>query len=200
MVSCFLCLILAVLLIFLLSFGFLKSRLQPKLTALAKENVSFAASSLITEAVSEKMALGELHCDQIIHFEKDEEGRITALKTDMQQVNILKSRILSDLNQNIRNVDASEIGISLGDLILPDFFSGRGPKIPVRILTVRRSQADFISRFTQAGINQTLHRLTMDVRVDGTMLILGKIHHFSASGSVLVAETIIVGQVPHTFS
>ena len=71
--------------------------------------------------------------------------------------------------------------------------------IPVSIISIRNSDASFESRFTEAGINQTLQQLTMTVSVDVAILVLGATELFTVSSQVVVAETIIVGQVPDTF-
>ena len=95
--------------------------------------------------------------------------------------------------------DTEHLGVSLGSLILPEFFSGRGPSIPVRIIAIRNSDANFQSEFTEAGINQTLQKLRMDVIVDVTILVLGQTETFTVSSQMVVAETIIVGDVPATY-
>ena len=59
--------------------------------------------------------------------------------------------------------------------------------------------ANFVSSFSQAGINQTLHRLNMEVSIDVAVLVLGETSSFTMSSQVVVAETIIVGQVPQTY-
>ena len=134
-----------------------------------------------------------------VFFEKDLNGRITALKTNMSEVNRLKTEILNLVNDEILAMDTSDIGIPLGSLFLPEFLSGRGPVIPVHILSIRNSDASFSSTFTEAGINQTLQQLTMQVSVDVAVLVLGKTEEFTVSSQVVVAETVIVGQVPDTF-
>jgi hypothetical protein len=91
------------------------------------------------------------------------------------------------------------LGVPVGSLIFPELFSGRGPAIPVQVLAIRNSDASFSSHFTQAGINQTLQQLTMDVVVDISVLVLGKTHSLQVKSQVVVAETIIVGQVPNTY-
>ena len=96
-------------------------------------------------------------------------------------------------------MDAADIGIPIGSLFLPEFFSGKGPTIPVRILAIRNSEASFTSNFYQAGINQTLHQLIMEIDVDAAVLVLGETSSFTISSQVVVAETIIVGDVPDTF-
>jgi hypothetical protein len=69
----------------------------------------------------------------------------------------------------------------------------------VQILSIRNSDAAFSSDFFQAGINQTLHQLNMQVSVDVAILVLGRSESFTVTSQVVVAETIIVGQVPDTF-
>ena len=80
-----------------------------------------------------------------------------------------------------------------------EIFSGKGPIIPVEIISIRNSDAYFNSSFTQAGINQTLHQLSMSVLVDVSVLVLGEAASFTVTSEVVVAETIIVGDVPDTF-
>ena len=96
-------------------------------------------------------------------------------------------------------MDSTDLGIPLGSLILPEFLSGKGPDIPIQILSIRNSDASFSNNFSEAGINQTLQQLTMHVQVDVTVLVLGETRSFTVSSEVVVAETIIVGQVPQTY-
>ena len=137
--------------------------------------------------------------DRIVYFEKDLNGRITALKTNMAEVNRLKTETLNLINDEIMAQDSQSIGVAVGSLILPEFFSGKGPQIPVKILAIRNSDANFQSEFTEAGINQTLQQLSMDVIVDVTILVLGQTETFTVSSQMVVAETIIVGDVPATY-
>ena len=58
--------------------------------------------------------------------------------------------------------------------------------------------SSFSSTFTQAGINQTLHQINMQVSVDVAVLVLGETNYFTISSQVVIAETVIVGQVPET--
>lgn len=177
----------------------LRSRLWPVVRSLAQTQVINTASDLINDAILEQIMEGEIQYDRIVYFEKDLNGRITALKTNMAEVNRLKTETLNIINDEILAQDTEHLGVSLGSLILPEFFSGKGPLIPVRILAIRNSDANFRSYFTEAGINQTLQQLSMDVIVDVTILVLGQTETFTVSSQMVVAETIIVGEVPATY-
>ena len=177
----------------------LRARLWPVVESLARTQVTNTASDLINDAIDEQIETGKIQYDRIVYFEKDLDGRITALKTNMSEVNRLKTDILNIINDEILALDTSDIGIPLGSLFLPEFLSGKGPTIPVQIISIRNSDANFNSHFTQAGINQTRHQLTMSVGVDVAVLVLGESASFTVTSEVVVAETIIVGQVPDTF-
>jgi sporulation protein YunB len=181
------------------SFLGLRSRLWPVVRSLARTQVTNTASDLINDAILEQIMDGQIQYDRIVYFEKDLNGRITALKTNMAEVNRLKTETLNLINDEILAQDTENLGVSLGSLILPEFFSGKGPSIPVRILAIRNSDASFQSEFTEAGINQTLQKLRMDVIVDVTILVLGQTETFTVSSQMVVAETIIVGDVPATY-
>ena len=90
------------------------------------------------------------------------------------------------------------MGIPVGSLFLPEILSGKGPVIPVQILSIRNSDADFLSDFSASGINQTLHQLNMEVSIEVSVLVLGQTDSFTVTSQVLVAETVIVGDVPQT--
>ena len=185
-----------VLLILLLS---LRGKYRYVISDLAKTSVLNTTSDLTNDAIARQIAAGNIAYDRIVFFEKDLEGRITALKTNMNEVNRLKTDILNMINDEILALDSSDLGIPIGSLFLPEIFSGKGPTIPVHILSIRNSDANFVSSFSQAGINQTLHRLNMEVSIDVAVLVLGETSSYTMSSEVVVAETIIVGQVPQTY-
>jgi sporulation protein YunB len=174
-------------------------RYHDAIRELSESQVRNATSDLINDAIDRQIESGNIRYDRIVYFEKDLNGRITALKTNMAEVNRLKTDILNLINDEILALDTANITIPIGSLVLPEFFSGRGPQIPVRILAIRNSDANFHSDFSQAGINQTLQQLSMDVLVDVTVLVLGQTETFTVSSQMVVAETIIVGDVPATY-
>lgn len=190
----FLCLLISV--VFLLVF---RIRYRDAVEELAKTQVQNVTSDLINDAIDQQIETGKIQYDRIVYFEKDLNGRITALKTNISEVNRLKTDILNLINDEILALDTSQLSIPIGSLMLPEFFSGKGPGIPVHILAIRNSDASFESQFTEAGINQTLQQLTMHVLVDVSVLAFGQTESFTVSSQVVVAETIIVGDVPDTF-
>lgn len=176
-----------------------RDRYRDAIRELARTQVTNSTSDLINDAIDGQIEIGNIQYDRIVYFEKDLNGRITALKTNMSEVNRLKTNILNLINDEILAMDTSHLGVPLGSLFLPEFLSGKGPSIPVQIISIRNSDASFKSAFSEAGINQTMHQLSLEVLVDVSVLVLGETDSFTVSSQVVVAETIIVGDVPDTF-
>ena len=180
-------------------FLLLRKKYDAVILELTRTQVTNSTSDLINDAVAEQIAGGKIEYDRIVYFEKDLNGKITALKTNIGEVNKLKTDTLNLINDEILATDHSEMGIPLGSLFMPELLSGKGPEIPVKILSIRNSDATFESSFSHAGINQTMHQIRMCVLVDVAVLVLGETVSFTVSSEVVIAETIIVGAVPDTF-
>ena len=192
----FVIILLAVSLLLLIVF---RIKYYDSILSLAKTQVSNTTSDLINDAIDRQIEEGNIQYDRMVYFEKNLDGRITALKTNMSEVNRLKTDILNLINDEILALSTDDLGIPIGSLVLPELLSGRGPDIPIQIMSIRNSDASFSSDFTEAGINQTLQQLNMHVSIDVTILVLGKTESFTISSQVVVAETIIVGDVPDTY-
>ena len=180
----------------LVLFLLFRQKYNGQIRILAQTQIRNATSDLINDAIDKQIETGNIQYDRMIYFEKDLNGRITALKTNMSEVNRLKTDTLNIINDEILALDTSDLGVPLGSLFLSEFMSGRGPTIPVQILSIRNSEASFSSAFREAGINQTLHQINMHISVDVAVLVPGQTDFFTISSQVVIAETVIVGQVP----
>ena len=191
--------VVSLLIVLVVVFFAFRSKYGSVIRNLAETQVRNSTSDLINDAIDRQIENGDIQYDRIVYFEKDLNGKITALKTNMSEVNRLKTSILNTINDEILALDTADVGIPIGSLFLPEFLSGKGPCIPVQIISIRNSEAAFSSNFREAGINQTLQQLVMDISVDITVLVLGQTDSFTVNSQVVVAETIIVGDVPDTF-
>ena len=109
----------------------------PVISSLAQTQVKNATSDLINDAIDCQIKDGTIQYDRMVYFEKDLDGRITALKTNMSEVNKLKTDLLNIINDEILAMDTDHMGIPVGSLFVPELFSGMGPSIPIQILTFR---------------------------------------------------------------
>ena len=173
--------------------------MRPLVRELATAKVENRAQNVINEAVEDLLDSGRVDYERIVLLEKDVNGTVTALKTNIAEINRLKTQILSIVDSLLMELDISEIGLPLGSVIIPTFFSGSGPMLPVRVLSISNSDAEYRNVFSEAGINQTAHQIMMDVIVDMTILTPAGTENVRVMSSVVVAETVIVGHVPQSY-
>lgn len=177
-----------------------RQRVDPVLEDMARAMVDNVASNTINAAIDTQIANGNIDYNRLVLFEKDLNGRITAIKTNMTEVNRLKTQLLDILNDTLLELSSDELKIPVGNLILPEIFSGRGFEIPVMILSISTSDARFRSAFSAAGINQTCHQILLEVEVGVTVLLPGDALTMTVVSEMVVAQTIIVGDVPTSYA
>jgi len=177
----------------------LTSGMRPLIRELAKAKVENQGQNVINEAIEEQLENGDIDYAHMVLLEKDLNGNVTALKTNMAEVNRLKTQTLAITDSMMLDLDVNEIGLPLGSVIFPSFFSGSGPKLPVKVLSISNSDAEFRNLFSEAGINQTAHQIMMDVIIDMTILTPVGTDTVRVVSSVVVAETVIVGNVPQSY-
>ena len=176
------------------------AQLRPLLESMATTRVSNTVNRIVFEAVNEAIESGEITYDQLISFEKDNDGRITAVHSNMAACNRLQVEILDIILARIDQVSARELSIPVGSLTGSALLAGRGPRIKVRMESVGSSSARFENEFTSAGINQTNHRIVLHIDVSVAILLPGFTTATQVSNAVTVAETVIVGSVPDTYT
>lgn len=134
-----------------------------------------------------------------VTIQRDASGAITAMTTDMAALNQLRAQLVAQILSALEGVDASEIRIPLGSLVDSELVWARGPELRVRALRVGTVSAEFRSDFSQAGVNQTLHRIELEVAVPVTLILPGGQTELTVETGLRVAETVIVGAVPDTY-
>lgn len=175
------------------------SNIQPIVTEMARTKARDIVTLAVNEAVNEKMSDGSLDYEELVTLEKDESGNITALTSNMAKINILQAEIISEVIGRVSEMGTADLKIPFGNIIGGNLLSGRGPGVPIRIISLSTSSASFTSEFISAGINQTKHQIILEIRVDVNILVPGNTTGTEISTDVLVAETIIVGSVPDSY-
>ncbi|MBS1418905.1 MAG: sporulation protein YunB [Firmicutes bacterium] len=186
---------LAALLIFLAAAALFLEDLS---TQIAVSDASDVVTVRINNAIADIMNSGEYGGDYFVTFEKNDAGEVTAISSNMARINALSAKILD------RVVGATEnhsiiVEIPIGNLTGVSLLMGRGPKVPVEIIVLTSSRVEFNNSIVTAGINQTKHQINLEVIVDIDILIPWDTESTQVQTEVLIADTIVVGQVPKTY-
>ena len=174
--------------------------LKPVMTSMATARVSNMVNRIVSAAVNEAVENGQIDYNNFVIFDKDETGHITALRSNVAGVNRMQGQITDEILHRLSEVATSELEIPLGTLTGSALLAGRGPSLFVRMQAVGSASAAFRNQFTAAGINQTRHQIFLDVDVYMSILLPGMKTSTRVSNEIAVAETVIVGGVPDTYT
>ena len=174
--------------------------LPPAVTELADRLHTGDGAYLVNDVVSEILDGGELDYDKLVTLERNGQGAVTALIANSANINALRARVTNAVVERFADTDLTRISIPLGNLIGGTLLSGKGPRLKLDILSVTNVVTSFRNEFTSAGINQTRHRILLDVEVSLEVLMGPDSGTDSVLTEVIVAETVIVGAVPDAYA
>lgn len=177
----------------------LESKLRPVVAEIAAAQARNSMTAVVEGAVTDGLAARQVSYSDFVAIQRDEGGAITALTTDMARMNLLRTELTTAILEALEGVDVSDIQVPLGSLFDLEPLWAKGPALKARAMTVGTVRAGFDSQLTSAGVNQTLHRIWMEVTVPMTLLLPGGEVEVPLDTRLCVAETVIVGQVPDTY-
>lgn len=139
-------------------------------------------------------------CGDLVSIERNESGEIVALKTHAREMNQIKTKTVSSLIAELRQETNREIELPLGSITGSLFLSDRGPKLHLSVLPVSRVEAVYRNEFLDAGINQTLHKLVMRLKIHTGILFATKVIGETVEIDLCLSETVLVGKTPQFFA
>ena len=175
-------------------------RIRNTVSDFAISNAKTELQNAANEAVLSVLSQENIEYNDISHLTMNSNNAITGIEIDAKNTNILKSKILLKINRSIPQKEIYPVDIPVGTLVCNNVFGGAGPTVPFNSQISSGCNIDFKSDFESVGVNQTRHRIVLDVTLSGVILILGKQNGYQTKTSVIIAETIISGNTPQTFA
>lgn len=196
--SFFLLLIFLLVLLMCAALYFLKT-VRPVMTEIAKSNARFLAIGMVDEAVEELLQTETIRYSDIITLEKDENGKICAIQSNLVGVSRLKAKLAPAIQEKIANLSKTRLTIPAGSLSGIDFLAGVGPDIPISLLPYGNSQTEFLSSFESAGINQTRLCVSLHVKMNLALLMPTLNTACVVEDTIPILQTVIVGDIPDSY-
>lgn len=177
----------------------LEAKLRPVMMEVAAAQAQNTMTAVIEQTITADLSARQVSYGDLVTIQRDEQGAIIALTTDMAQMNLLRAQLTASILEALTEVDVSTIQVPLGSLFDLEPLWAKGPALKAKSMTVGTVQAEFDSQLTSAGVNQTLHRIWLEVSVPMTLLLPGGEVETALHTRLCVAETVIVGRVPDTY-
>ena len=179
--------------------GFLEARLRPMVVTAAQAQAQNTIARVVEHAVLTQLGEEGVTYSDFVTIQRDSSGSITALTTNTAELNQLRAELVGVVLEALDGVDVSQIQIPLGSLVDLDLLWGLGPTMKVHAMTVGTVEGTFQSQFSSAGVNQTLHKIDLELAVPLTLMLPGGAVEAVCENQIPIAETVIVGQVPQVF-
>ncbi len=128
------------------------------------------------------------------------EGAVSSVSVKAGELNALKSRISVLLQEKLGELDSFTVSVPLGSVIGNEFTVGRGPSLPTRVFASGYAETRAISSFESAGVNQTLHRIILEISVNVYLVMPWYRTDTAVKTEFILAEGIIVGRVPDAYT
>lgn len=182
------------------AFILIEERLSPVVADISRQAVKSKVSVIISKTVYDEIKKSGVTYDKLISLEKDANGQITALKSNIIEINRLKSALSLEILEQLEEIDDMDITIPMGSIFGSEILSGRGPKMHIKIMPVGTVATDVENRVSSTGINQTRHQVMLRINVQTAIITALRSTSADISTDVCIAETVLVGNVPETYT
>lgn len=185
-----------VLVILLLSI-FITKKIEPQIKTLCETRARSIALSTTNEVVNSHIK--NITYDTLVDIKKNDQGKVIALTADVMEMNRLSNLVSSDVQKKLNELKDSYIKLPLGSMLNFGIFSGYGPSIKIKVVPTGNVSAKFKSEFEQAGVNQTRHKIYLEVSTKVRVIAPFNVGSQEYVNDITVAETIIVGDTPGSY-
>lgn len=165
-------------------------------TNLCEDSALLEINALMQEIVFEQPEVYE----NLVFFERDNQNHITALRTNVLAIGRIKAELVTGLFTRLAHLEHTTVDVPLGSVFAPQYFSGIGPTIPMGLEGLTQMEAEFISAFSSAGINQTRHNMIIEVHAGFHILTPLGGEDREIVTQYPVTDTVIVGTVPEHYT
>lgn len=171
--------------------------INPIFETLCTKEAKSIATVISNEKATEVMR--NYSYDDLINIEKDTNGNIAMVKSNVITLNEIISDVAVKIQDSLNKLENQDVYINIGSFTGVKLFAGYGPRMRFQIVPIGNIDTNYISELSDAGINQTLHRIYLDVRCKVKILTPFEAIEEEIVNQVILAENVIVGTIPDTY-
>ena len=176
------------------------AKIRPILLKLAHYEAKRNITEIINNAFSNTLADQNIDYSSIVSVTRDQQGIVRSVEANTAAVNRIVTQTIDSVYNQVDKNSLIRCGINIGSLTNLTLLQGRGPEIPVMSQLSRYVEYEITSTFTDAGINQTKHSIYLKLISTMYTYIPGEKEQEQITADFLLAETVIVGEVPEAYT
>lgn len=193
----FICLVLLMVLA-VYSVVFTEKIVKPNLAAIAEVKVKAMITQIVNDAVHKQFKTGS-EVTELLTIKTDKEGNITYVESNTAAMNSLATDLTQAVQDQYKWKNAVMLDVPVGSIVGSQILSQFGPNIGLKVLPIGMSQVNFKTEFESMGINQTKYKVYLEMDSQARVLAPFSINNISVQNTILVAEAVIVGEVPSSY-
>ncbi|WP_278280428.1 sporulation protein YunB [Clostridium sp. L74] len=171
--------------------------ITPSMLDIAESQIRAKITDVINKAIINEYTKN-FHYDDIINIEKDVNGDITLLKADTLKMNKIACDVSLESQSELKKLEHMGISFPMGYVFKNNLLAYYGPNVKVKIRHLGYIETKYFSNFNSAGINQTRHTISVQVKSKVRIILPLKTKEIEVKNQVPICETIIVGNTPNT--
>ena len=170
-------------------------------TPIIEERCKSLANSISTRICNEQATrvMADYEYGDFCEIIKDENNNVKMISVNMITINKIISDIPVYILDELNKEENNTFNIRLGSFTGSKLLSGFGPNIKIKMMTDGEIETDLRTEFVDAGINQTLHRIYLNIKCDVSILTPYSVIKDEIYNQVLLTEGVIVGNIPETY-
>ena len=191
--------IVCVFLILATLFVLLDIPIRPVVRENAKYIVKNEVTLMINECVAYYLQENNIAYTDLITLSLNDKKEVTAVGTNTIAVNKLKTEITNAIANELKDSRGEKIRVSLGNLFDSYVLDYIGIEFQVKLTDYGFIETDILSSFKSSGINQTIHRINLKIKVEINVNIGTLYQTETVETEILLAETVLLGNVPEFY-
>lgn len=157
-------------------------------------------SRIINQAILAELERGGMEYSELVNLSTNNDGEVISVESNIVNINRLKTEIAERIEREIERLANINIEIPIGTLLGIQLLHGRGFNVGMSVKPFGYTTTSIISEFSSAGINQTLHRIVIEISTSVDAVIPGISTRVPVKTAIVAAETVIVGRVPDAYT
>ncbi|ADQ07958.1 sporulation protein YunB [Caldicellulosiruptor hydrothermalis 108] len=149
------------------------------------------------QAVLQILQQQKIKYDDVVKIEKGEKSSL--IKIDTVVLNKEAANLILVINQKVKMLTPLEVEFRLGYVFNNIFFNQFGPLLRGNVIYISAVSYNWQSDFNSAGINQTVHRIYLNLKFEGHFLFLRTKRKVTLLQRIPIAENIYIGEVPKVY-
>lgn len=180
-----------------LIFCYFEFYVNPQICSANISKIKGTTIQIENEAISKTLQNNDY--DDLIAVKTDSDGNVAYMQVNSNNVNKLNADILTKVQSNLNSQSQITCMVPLGNFSGVPVLSGIGPNVRLKVVPIGNVQTKYVSQFFSVGINQSLHKIMLQIQVEVCILLPAYTQNIIVSNQVVVAESVIVGKIPSTY-